>query len=171
MREAARSYPGQRGWWITCSIVIGLGVLSVIACAGSWTLPFETNALSFEVEDVEIVTCRDLDGYTPVSVTDVFTENDRRICVSVRAQIKSNVEEIRTMLPPDTELFPLTAVEYYEGKRIGEEYRIGSSYTSDGWVTGGYCVEVVEGSLPKGRYRVEIKILSTEVGAVEYQVQ
>lgn len=171
MRGVNEGRSGQRRWWK--DIFISLGLVSLISCAGSWVLPFEfeVESLSFEIERAEIVPCRALEGHTPISVTNIFTENDPQICIAVKAKLKNDVEEIRNALPPDTELPSLTVIEYYEGHRMGEEYLISSSYTPDGWVTGGYCVEIVEGSLPKGRYRVEIKILSTEVGAVEYQVQ
>ncbi len=166
------AYPRRHKQWIGKGILI-LGLVSLIACAGSWTLPFEfeVDSFLFEVEDAEVVPCRALEGHTPTSVTNVFTENDRQICIAVKAKLKNDIEEIRAALPPDTELPSLTVIEYYEGRRIGEEHLVSAFYTSDGWVTGGYCIEIVQGSLPKGTYKVEFKILSAEVGTVEYQVQ
>lgn len=173
MEGAIWTCPGQRKQWTGSGILITLGLISLIACAGSLPLPFEfeVESLSLEVEDVEIVTCRALEGCTPISATNVFTENDRQICVAVKAKLKNDIEEIRAALPPDTELPSLIIAEYYEGRRMGEEHLISTFYTSDGWVTGGYCIKIVEGSLPKGTYTVEVKILSIEVGTVEYQVQ
>jgi len=156
--------------WIAICILVGLGMSGAVACTFSRPLPFETQPFSYEVEDVEIVTCRELDGHSPISVTDVFTEDDQQICVSVSARLKDDVEEMRRMLPPDTELPFLTVIKYYEGQKM-KEFAISTDYSPDGWVTGGYCLEVVQGSLPKGRYEVKIKLVSVEVGTVEYQIQ
>lgn len=53
-------------WWR--GIFISLGLVSLIACAGSWALPFEfeVESLSFEVESAEIVSCRALEGHIPI---------------------------------------------------------------------------------------------------------
>lgn len=165
--ERGLSHAMEHKKWVGLCLLVGLGMLGTIACLS--TFLFRTQPVLPDVEDVEIVTCRDLDGHQPISITDIFTENDR-ICVSIKAKLK-NVEELRRMLPPETQLPSLRVIEYYEGQKIGGEYLVNSSYLPDGWITGAYCTEAVRGSLPVGRYKVEVRILSTAIGTAEYQVR
>lgn len=149
------------------AVCIALGILATVACSCSGVVPFQTDA--FDIGEVEIVTSKELENLTPVSVTQVFTADDRQICVSVKARLKENID-VQEAFGTDIGPPALTFTEYYRGQKMNE-FLTQAHYSPDGWVIGGYCSEAVQGSFPKGRYEVRVKLLSAEIGTAKYEVK
>ena len=157
----------KKHWRYTIALAL-FAIPIIVACSCSGTVPIEFPASNFSVENVEIVTCKDIEGQEPKSVTQVFTEEDDKICIFVKAKLKEDINDIRTLLPPDVELPALTFTEYYNGQKMSEILTM-PYYSPDGWVIGVTCSEVTQGRAPKGIYKVKVTLASTEVGTVEYE--
>ena len=155
--------------WGFAVVCIVLGVSIAAACSCNRLIVFKTEDFTLKIKEAEVVTCRRVESLNSMSVTQVFTDEDQQICVFVRARLE-NIEELKEMLGPDTELPSLAFIEYYQGQKM-QEFSIRPHYSPDGQVIGSYCSKVVQGSSPKGKYRVEVTLLSTEVGKVEYEIR
>jgi len=117
------------------------------------------------LRDVRVVACKEIDQEEPFSVTDVFTEDDHRICVHMTARQDGSLDEWSS---GDGLFFTFTW--YFQEKQMGQAYS-GAEVAQDGQLVASACTISESGPFSRGEYRATVEFGSQEIGSVEYVVE